>query len=167
MGVEIDDSCLFTHQFVGDQVIVASDGENVQYMIRKRMEEYREWGRTVNINKTKDLCIGTQDGHLEVDNGQEILQCQQYEHLGRNKRGRPRLEYQNTIQKSMSGRNISPEDCDVRRGWRLGLGQRRKTGEESGFRKIVDDRSSGSRRSGTSIGPSCSRALQGHSKHNN
>lgn len=266
MGIEIDDSCLFTLQFADDQVIVANDKEDVQYMMRKLIEEYREWGLTVNIAKTKYLCVGTQDGNLELDNGQEILQCQEYEYLGitfdntgtdvkeigkrivkakkvigalngilwskeitkkrkfniyeamvkstllygsetwrisdrhkkrveavemdairrsmrisrrerirndiikqrmgiedaitqdienkqltwyghvermsntrwpkrvlhwqptgRRKRGRPKQEWQKTMHKCMSERNLTPEDCEDRRGWKLGVGQRRKT----------------------------------------
>ncbi|XP_030767351.1 uncharacterized protein LOC115891091 [Sitophilus oryzae] len=82
MGIEIDNECLFTLQFADDQIIVANDKDDMQYMLRKLIEEYGEWGLTVNIAKTKYLCIGAQEGNLNLDNGQEIKQCQEYEYLG-------------------------------------------------------------------------------------
>ncbi|XP_030761326.1 uncharacterized protein LOC115886365 [Sitophilus oryzae] len=82
MGIEIDNECLFTLQFADDQIIVANDKDDMQYMLRKLIEEYGEWGLTVNIAKTKYLCIGAQEGNLNLDNGHEIKQCQEYEYLG-------------------------------------------------------------------------------------
>ncbi|XP_060525271.1 uncharacterized protein LOC132701406 [Cylas formicarius] len=83
MGKEIDGGCLFTLQFADVQVIVANDKDDMQYMIRKLIEEYKEWGLIVNIAKTKYLSVGTHSlGNLELGNGQEILQCQEYEYLG-------------------------------------------------------------------------------------
>ncbi|XP_060517219.1 uncharacterized protein LOC132696423 [Cylas formicarius] len=69
--------------FADDQVIVANDKDDMQYMIQKLIEEYKEWGLIVNIAKTKYLCVGTHSlENLELGNGQEILQCQEYEYLG-------------------------------------------------------------------------------------
>lgn len=249
-----------------DQIIVANDKDDMQYMLRKLIEEYGEWGLTVNIAKTKYLCVGAQEGNLNLDNGHEIIQCQEYEYLGitfdntgtdgreiekriinakkiigclngilwsksitkrrkfniyetmiksnllygaetwriterykkrieavemdairrsmgisrqqrirnntikqqmgiegtitqdiekkqliwyghvermnntrwpkkiinwqprgRRKQGRPKLEWQKSVHKAMSERNLSTEDCTNRTGWKLGIGQRRKT----------------------------------------
>ncbi|XP_030746812.1 uncharacterized protein LOC115875485 [Sitophilus oryzae] len=82
MGIEIDNESLFTLQFADDQIIVANDKDDMQYMLRKLIEEYGEWGLTVNIAKTKYLCIGAQEGNLNLDNGHEINQCQEYEYPG-------------------------------------------------------------------------------------
>ncbi|XP_030760238.1 uncharacterized protein LOC115885465, partial [Sitophilus oryzae] len=70
MGIEIDNECLFTLQFADDQIIVANDKDDMQYMLRKLIEEYGEY-----------LCIGTQEGNLNLDNGHEIIQCQEYEYM--------------------------------------------------------------------------------------
>lgn len=48
-------------------------------------------------------------------------QVRQWQLVGRRKRGRPRL--QKSMQKSMSERNLTPEDRDDRKGWKLGVGQ--------------------------------------------
>ncbi|KAH1028649.1 hypothetical protein HUJ05_001986, partial [Dendroctonus ponderosae] len=62
MEVEIDGRCLITLQFADDRVIVACDREDMQYIVRKRMDEYQE--------RVPD---STQDGNWEADNGQEFL----------------------------------------------------------------------------------------------
>lgn len=266
MGIQLNDRCMYTLQFADDQVVIANDKYDMQYMMRKLIAEYAEWGLSVNIEKTQYLCIGTEPSTLDLENGQEISNCQNYVYLGvtfddtgtdtkeiekriiqarkiitclnsifwskeitkrrkfniyetmvkstllygaetwritekykakveavemdamrrslcisrtshirndtvkqqmgiegsivtdidnkqltwyghvqrmpetrlpkqvlewqptgRRRRGRPRLEWQKAIQKSMSDRNLIPEDCEDRRGWRIGVGQRRKT----------------------------------------
>lgn len=61
---------------------MANDEEDMQHMIRKLREEYQDWGQIVKINKTKYLYVGPSSGNSDMDNGQEVLQCQDYEYLG-------------------------------------------------------------------------------------
>lgn len=49
--------------------------------IRKLIEVYQERGLTVNINKTKYLCVCTPSGNFKVKIGQEILQWEKYKYL--------------------------------------------------------------------------------------
>lgn len=266
MGIELVNKCMYTLQFADDQVVIANDKEDLEYMMRKLIEEYNHWGLSVNIDKTKYLCIGNEASNLDLENGQNISHCQSYVYLGvtfneagtdsqdidkrivqakkiigclngilwsnniskkrkfniyetmvkstllhgaetwriterykrkieavemdamrrslrisrrdhirndsikqqmgiegsivtdveakqltwyghvqrmpatrlpkqvmewqptqRRKRGRPRIEWQQTVKKSMSERNLRTEECDDRKGWKLGVGQRRKT----------------------------------------
>lgn len=55
MGIEI--SCFLTLLFANDQVLIATDEEDI-YMTRKIIDKYREWGMNININKTEYLIIG-------------------------------------------------------------------------------------------------------------
>jgi len=55
MGIQIsDDRTLYTLHFADDQVVIALDKENLEYMTRKLLKEYEEWGlSSVNRFKTK------------------------------------------------------------------------------------------------------------------
>lgn len=81
METEVNDRCLFI-QFADNQVIILNDQGDMQYMVAKLMEEYREWDLAVDIAKTKYLYVGTQSRNLKLDNSQEILQRQEYDYLG-------------------------------------------------------------------------------------
>lgn len=37
-------------------------------MTRKIKEQFEKWGLSMNINKTKYLCIGRQKGNLQIGN---------------------------------------------------------------------------------------------------
>jgi hypothetical protein len=41
-----------------DQVVLAGDKEDLEYMTHKLKETYEKWGPDMNLNKTKYLCIG-------------------------------------------------------------------------------------------------------------
>jgi len=57
-GIQIsDDRTLYTLHFVDDQVVIAQDKEDLEYVTRKLLKEYEEWGLLVNRSKTKYLCI--------------------------------------------------------------------------------------------------------------
>lgn len=57
IGIELDNECIYTLQFADDQVVIANDVEDMQYMMRKFMEEYTRWSLSVNLDKTKYLCV--------------------------------------------------------------------------------------------------------------
>lgn len=46
------------------------------------MEEYKNWGLTANIDKTKYLCVGTTPSNLYLGNAEEIHSCEEYKYLG-------------------------------------------------------------------------------------
>ncbi|XP_030768215.1 uncharacterized protein LOC115891796 [Sitophilus oryzae] len=82
MGIQIGNHCLTTLLFADDQVIVANDEEDIDYMLRKLKEEYAEWGLKMNMTKTEYLKMaddGQVDRSLELSN---IKQCEEYKYLG-------------------------------------------------------------------------------------
>jgi len=71
MGIELKKQCLYTFQFADDQAIIASNKEDMEYMMRKLMEEYEEWGSTPNtkyLQKTRYLHVSEQK---EIDTGRK------------------------------------------------------------------------------------------------
>ena len=82
MGIQMDEQCLITLLFADDQVIIASDEHDADYMFRKLKEEYEAWGLTINIGKTEYLKVGDQqeedpDLHLH-----KLKKCSQFKYLG-------------------------------------------------------------------------------------
>jgi malonyl CoA-acyl carrier protein transacylase len=49
---------LYALQFADDQVVLAGDKEDLEYMTRKLKESYEKWVLDMNLNKTKYLCTG-------------------------------------------------------------------------------------------------------------
>jgi len=58
MGVPLENTTIYTLQFADDQVVLAGDKEDLEYMTRKLEENYEKWGLDMNFNRTKYLCIG-------------------------------------------------------------------------------------------------------------
>ena len=73
---------LYTLQCAGDQVVLAGDKEDLEYMTRKLKETYEKWGFDMNLNKTKYLSIGGTENNLKLDEDNEIEFCQEYKYLG-------------------------------------------------------------------------------------
>lgn len=81
MGIEIDeDTYLYTLQFADDQVLYANDKKDLQYMTRKLIEEYSYWRLSMNVDKTKYLCIGEERTDIE-SNQEKIESCRRYKYL--------------------------------------------------------------------------------------
>jgi Reverse transcriptase (RNA-dependent DNA polymerase) len=81
MGIEIGNDCLYTLIFADDQVIIATDEDDVQYMYRKLEEELIKWGLKINIDKTEYLNVGGEKRDLPVTQG-TIKGCYKYKYLG-------------------------------------------------------------------------------------
>lgn len=122
MGLPLNDSTLYTLCFADDQILVAQDYEDINYMTRKLVEEYAEWGLEVNLDKTEYMCIGGEHRDLIIENGQRIKQCKEYKYLGikisqngtldeaireRNMQGRKAIGMLNSI---LWDKNISKEN---------------------------------------------------------
>lgn len=43
MGMEFNDGCLYTLQFADDQVVITNNKEDMEYVMRKLLEKYRNW----------------------------------------------------------------------------------------------------------------------------
>ena len=83
MGVPLrEDGTLYTLCFADDQVVIAQDEEDANYMTRKLVEVYRKWGMEVNVVKTEKLVIGGDQQSIELEDGRKILDCEEYKYLG-------------------------------------------------------------------------------------
>ena len=85
MGVPLlDGQTLYTLCFADDQIVVAQDEEDADYMTRKLVEEYRKWGMDVSVSKTEKLVVGAahQRQSIELEDGRRIEECDEYKYLG-------------------------------------------------------------------------------------
>ncbi|XP_060527378.1 uncharacterized protein LOC132702628 [Cylas formicarius] len=82
MGIPLNNANIYTLSFADDQVIMAQDYDDVEYMMRKLIEEYKKWGLEVNLPKTKYMCIGGAQRDLLLEDGQAIKSCETYKDLG-------------------------------------------------------------------------------------
>ena len=51
MGLEIQDTTIHSMLFADDQLLIAQDYEDLEYMRRKLIDEYELWGLKLNIKK--------------------------------------------------------------------------------------------------------------------
>lgn len=82
MGIPLIDNFLFTVSFADDQVVIAPDYDDLNFMMRKLISEYKSWGLGVNINKTVYLCGGAQKKVLAIEDRTTIEYCHIYSYLG-------------------------------------------------------------------------------------
>ena len=53
MGIPIQDTHVYSLNFADDQVLIAQDHNAMEFMVQKLKEEYKKWGLTMNLEKTK------------------------------------------------------------------------------------------------------------------
>ena len=82
MGILIQNTYVYSLSFADVQVVLAQDHYDMEYMARKLKEEYEEWGLTINLEKTKYICIGEGKESLKFDGGEEIKPCTECTYLG-------------------------------------------------------------------------------------
>jgi hypothetical protein len=82
MGILLENTTLFTLQFADDQVVLAGDKEDLEYITRKLKENYEKWGLDMNLNRTEYLCIGETHSNLKLDKDSEIESYPEYKYLG-------------------------------------------------------------------------------------
>jgi len=82
MEVPLENTALYTLQFAEDQVVLAGDKEDLEYMTCKLKETYEKRGLDMNLNRTKYLYIGRTQNNLKLDKDNEIEFCQEYKYLG-------------------------------------------------------------------------------------
>lgn len=84
MGIEVGETNLTTLLFADDQIIIANDEEDADFMYRKLVEEYQKWGLTMNKKKTEYL-VQTSDmpePDVELQINKEIRKSREYKYLG-------------------------------------------------------------------------------------
>jgi hypothetical protein len=82
MGIPIKNTYVYSLNFADDQVLLAQDHDDMEYMATKLKKEYEEWGLTINLEKTKYVCIGEEKEVLKFDCGKEINPCTECTYLG-------------------------------------------------------------------------------------
>lgn len=83
MGVEFEEGCIYTLRIDVYQIIIAYDIGGMQYKVKKLIEVYtHKWGLTVNLYKTKYLCITCEPNNLILADDQKICHCQDFFYLG-------------------------------------------------------------------------------------
>ena len=83
MGVPISDTYLFNLNFADDQVIIAQDAYDLEFMLKRLYKEYERWGMTVSLKKTECLVINT-DAKFEglISDNTSINQVDEFKYLG-------------------------------------------------------------------------------------
>jgi hypothetical protein len=51
MGLEIQDTAIYSMLFADNQLLIAQDYEDLEHMTRKLIEEYELWGLKLNVKK--------------------------------------------------------------------------------------------------------------------
>jgi hypothetical protein len=51
MELEIQDTTIYSLLFADNQLLIAQDYEDLEYMTRKLMDEYKLWGLKLNIKE--------------------------------------------------------------------------------------------------------------------
>ena len=66
MGLEIQDTTIYSMLFADDQLLIAQDYEDLEYMTRKLIDAYELWGLKLNVKKK--LNIWPLETHREICN---------------------------------------------------------------------------------------------------
>ena len=59
--------------FADDQLLIAQDYEDLEYVTRKLIDEYELWGLKLNVKKTKYMVIGNTSRYLQLEDGKGII----------------------------------------------------------------------------------------------
>jgi len=73
MGLKIQDRTIYSMLFADDQLLIAQNYEELQYMTRKLIEKYELWGLKVNVKETKYMLIRDIPRDLQLEVGKGII----------------------------------------------------------------------------------------------
>ena len=83
MGLEIQDTTIYSKLFADDELLIAQDYEDLEYMTRKLIDEFELWGLKLNVKKTKYMAIGDTSRDLKLEDGKGIIRhVNEYTYLG-------------------------------------------------------------------------------------
>ena len=91
--------------FADDQLLIAQDYEDLEYMTRKLIDEYELWGLKLNVKETKYMTIGDTARDLKLEDGKGIItHVNEYSYLGVriNKVGNHEPEFNDIINRGRS-----------------------------------------------------------------
>ena len=70
MGIPIQNTHVYSLNSADDQVLIARDHDDMQFIVRK-LKEYEKWGLTMNLERTKYICMGEEKERLKFDSGEK------------------------------------------------------------------------------------------------
>jgi len=84
MGLEIQDTTIYTILCADDQLLIAQDYEDLEYMTKKLIDDYELWGLKLNVKKkTNYIAIGDTSRDLQLEDGKGIISHEnEYTYLG-------------------------------------------------------------------------------------
>jgi hypothetical protein len=83
MGLEIQNTTIYSLLFADDQLLIVQDYEDLEYMTRKLISECEFWGLKMNVKKTTNMAIGDTLIDLHLENGKETINhVNEYTYLG-------------------------------------------------------------------------------------
>ncbi|XP_030747709.1 uncharacterized protein LOC115876161 [Sitophilus oryzae] len=83
MDVSVGDDCLVTLNFADDQVVIAQDAYDLEFMMSRLNSAYTEWGLTVNIDKTEYLVTNSDDKFdIFITDNAKLRQVEWFKYLG-------------------------------------------------------------------------------------
>lgn len=103
MGVPIGEDTLFSLSFADDQVILAQDAYDLEFMMRRLYNEYEKWGLQVSLSKTEYLVANSEANFQVLINDQTMIkQVDRFKYLGAyiNKNGLGECEIRQRIYQS-------------------------------------------------------------------
>jgi hypothetical protein len=68
----IGSKTLFSHHFADEQLTIAQDDDDLEYVTRKLQEEYEAWGLSLNLTKAKCPSVD-KPGHNLLLEGNSIM----------------------------------------------------------------------------------------------
>jgi hypothetical protein len=57
MGIPIQITHVYSLNFAADQVLIAQDYDDMEFMARKLKKEYKKWGFTINLGKKTNIYV--------------------------------------------------------------------------------------------------------------
>ena len=73
MGLEIQDTTIYIMLFADDELLIAQDYEDLEYMTKKLIDGYELWGLKLNVIKTKYMAIRDTSRDLKLEDGKGII----------------------------------------------------------------------------------------------
>jgi len=73
MGLEIQDTTIYSMLFADDQLLIAQYYEDLEYMTRKLIDQYELGGLKLNVKKTKYMATGDTSRDLQLEEGKGTI----------------------------------------------------------------------------------------------
>lgn len=103
MGIPVGEHILYSLSFADDQVVIAQDSYDLEFMLNRLHEEYERWGLKISFKKTEFLvCVVNSETNFELllNDEVQLSQVEEFKYLGVNinKRGLEQQEVKIRIQ---------------------------------------------------------------------